>query len=169
MADLNRIPGTKRLIDLTYGRLRRLEIWRAWWPFLAFVTLFLIAAISGAFERAPSGLAAIATLVFFVGALITGWRGFSRYQSPSRKEAIFALDQQSDLRPLASLADRPARPEIQGVRLWRAHEERLTDAVRRLKVPDFNSVWPKLDPLRLRIILPLAFAAVLALNFNQAT
>ncbi|MEL6665146.1 MAG: DUF4175 family protein [Pseudomonadota bacterium] len=169
MADINRIPGTKRLIDLTYGRLRRLEVWRAWWPFLAFVTLFLIAAIAGAFERAPAGLAAIATLVFFVGAAITGWRGFTRYRSPSRKEAITALDRQSDLRPLTSLADRPARPEVQGVRLWRAHEERLTDAVRRLKVPDFNSVWPKLDPLRLRIILPLVFAAVLALNFDQAS
>ena len=169
MADLNRIPGTKRLIDLTYGRLRRLEVWRAWWPFLAFVSLFILAAVAGAFERAPSGLAAIATLVFFVGALITGWRGFSRYQRPSRKEAIHELDQQSDLRPLASLADRPARPEVQGVRLWRAHEERLTDAVRRLKVPDFSAVWPKLDPLRLRLILPLALAGVLALNFDQAS
>ena len=169
MADINRIPGTKRLIDLTYGRLRRLEIWRAWWPFLAFVTLFLVAAISGAFERAPAGLAAIAALIFFVGAVITGWRGFSRYQSPSRKQAITALDQQSDLRPLASLADRPARPEVQGVRLWRAHEERLTDAVRRLRVPDFSAVWPTVDPLRLRIILPLALAGVLALNFDQAS
>lgn len=168
MADLNRIPGTKRLIDLTYGRLRRLEVWRAWWPFLAFVSLFIVAAVAGAFERAPSGLAAIATLVFFVGALITGWRGFSRYQRPSRKEAIHELDQQSDLRPLASLADRPARPEVQGVRLWRSHEERLTDAVRRLRVPDFSAVWPKLDPLRLRIILPLVLAGVLALNFDQA-
>ncbi|MFN3212681.1 MAG: DUF4175 domain-containing protein [Henriciella sp.] len=168
MADLNRIPGTKRLIDLTYGRLRRLELWRAWWPFLALVTVFVIAAIGGGFERAPAGLAAIAALIFFVGALITGWRGFSRYQSPSRKQAITELDQQSDLRPLASLADRPARPEVQGVRLWRAHEERLTDAVRRLKVPNFSAVWPKLDPLRLRIILPLALAGILALNFDQA-
>ena len=165
MADLNRIPGTKRLIDLTYGRLRRLEVWRAWWPFLAFVTLFLIAAIAGAFERAPSGIAAIATLVFFVGAAFTGWRGFSRYRSPSRKEAITALDQQSDLRPLTSLADRPARPEIQGVRLWRAHEERLTDAVRRLKVPDFNSLWPTLDPLRLRIIFAVGFCGCFSLEF----
>ena len=54
------------------------------------------------------------------------------------------------------------------VRLWRAHEERLTDAVRRLKVPDFGAIWPTIDPARLRIVLPLALAAVVALNFEQA-
>lgn len=168
MADLNRIPGTKRLIDLTYGRLRRIELWRAWTPLLVLVVVFAGSAILGLFERAPANVAAFATLIFFVGALIALWRGFRRYQRPSRAKAIEALDQQSDLRPLASLADRPARPEVDGVRLWRAHEERLTDAIRRLKVPGFGAVWRKLDPTRLRFVLPAFLALALALSWNDA-
>lgn len=168
MADLNRIPGTKRLIDLTFGRLRRLELWRAWWPFAALVIFFAGAAIAGAFENTPARLAALASLIFFVGAAIAASRGLRRYRNPTRGEAIQSLDAQSDLRPLASLADRPARPEIQGVRLWRAHEERLTDAARRLRVPAFGAVWRQIDPARLRIILPLLLASIVALNFDQA-
>ncbi|MEO1304073.1 MAG: DUF4175 family protein, partial [Pseudomonadota bacterium] len=83
-------------------------------------------------------------------------------------EAIDALDQQSDLRPLASLADRPARPEKEGIQLWRAHENRLTDAIRRLTVPGFTAVWNQIDPARLRYFLPVFLAVVLALNWSQA-
>ncbi|MEO0451037.1 MAG: DUF4175 family protein [Pseudomonadota bacterium] len=168
MADLNRIPGTKRLIDLTYGRLRRIELWRAWWPFLALVAVFVGAAALGAFERAPAGLAAFATLIFLVGLAVAFIRGWRRYQSPQRQLAIEALDQQSDLRPLSSLADRPTRPEVEGVQLWRAHEERLTDAVRRLRVPEFGEAWSTNDPLRLRFVLPVLLAVVLAFNWDSA-
>ncbi|MCR9271006.1 MAG: DUF4175 domain-containing protein [Hyphomonadaceae bacterium] len=168
MADLNRIPGTKRLIDLTFGRLRRIELWRAWWPFLALLVVFAGAAILGAFERAPAGLSALGALIFLVGLIIAFLRGLRRYQTPRRDQAIEALDQQSDLRPLSSLADRPARPDVEGVKLWRAHEERLTDAIRRLRVPGFAAVWNRIDPARLRFVLPAFLALVLALNWNTA-
>lgn len=168
MADLNRIPGTKSLIDRTFGRLWRIQFWRAWWPLVVIVALFLSAAFLGIFEQAPARIGAISVVLLVLGGAISLWRGFSRYTKPDRSDAIVALDQQSDLRPLASLADRPARPDVQGVELWRAHEERLTDAIRRLKVPSFGAVWRQVDPGRLRFAVPVFLAVVLALNWSAA-
>lgn len=168
MAELNRIPGTKSLIDRTFARLRRIALWTAWWPLFALVCVFLVAAFLGVFERSPAQLAALATLIIFLGGGIAVWRGFRRYQSPARVDAITTLDQQSDLRPLASLADRPVRPEIDGVALWRAHETKLSDEVRRLNVPGFGEIWQRIDPLRLRFAFPVLLIAALALNWGQA-
>ena len=149
MAELNRIPGAKSLIDRTFARLRRIALWTAWWPFVTLLGVFLIAVFLGVFERGPAQFAALATLIVLIGGGIAVWRGLKRYQSPQRVEAISKLDQQSDLRPLASLADRPARPEKDGVTLWRAHETRLTDEVRRLNTPDFAPTWKQIDPFYL--------------------
>ncbi|MEM9376242.1 MAG: DUF4175 family protein [Pseudomonadota bacterium] len=168
MADLNQIPGAKRLIARTYRGLHRIAVWRAWWPLGALVSVFLLCVFLGIFERSSPRMAALATLTFLVGGLIAAWRGLRRYQRPERKQAIDQLDRQSDLRPLTTLIDRPARPERAGMTLWRAHESRLSDAVRRLTLPRFAAIWRQLDPLHLRFIAPVMIAAVLALNWDQA-
>lgn len=169
MADLNRIPGTKSLIDRTFSRLRQIALWSAWWPFVTLLSVFLIAVFLGAFEQAPAQLAALATLIAFLGGGIAVWRGLNRYRPPARNEAISELDTQSELRPLSTLADRPARPERDAVTLWHAHETRLTDEVRRLSVPDFGETWKRIDPLHLRFALPVLLLAALALNWNYAS
>ncbi|MEL7058122.1 MAG: DUF4175 family protein [Pseudomonadota bacterium] len=168
MADLNRIPGAKSLIDRTFARLRRIALWTAWWPFVTLLGIFLIAVFIGVFENSAAQFAALATLIALIGGGIAIWRGFNRFERPNRSEAISKLDQQSDLRPLASLADRPSRPEQDGVTLWQAHETRLTDAVRRLDAPDFGPTWKQIDPLYLRYALPVLLIGSLALNWNQA-
>jgi len=167
LADLNRIPGTKSLINRTYRRLRDIALWQAWWPFIVLLSVFLIAALLGAFERAPARIGAFATLLFFSGTLIAFLRGLSRYKRPDRSDAIQALDQQSELRPLASLSDRPARPEATGVQLWQAHEQRLTDAARRMSVPSFRSIWKRIDPLLLRGALPAALITLFVLSWGN--
>ncbi len=168
MAELNRIPGAKSLIARTFARLRRLALWTAWWPALVLVCGFLIAVFWGAFERAPAQLAAFSTLIVLIGGGIAIWRGLNRYQKPSRKDAVSALDSQSDLRPLSTLSDRPARPERDAVTLWQAHETRLTDEVRRLDTPDFYDTWKRVDPLYLRFALPVLLTGALAINWSQA-
>ena len=167
MADLNAIPGTKALINRTYRRLRDIALWKAWWPFIALTSVFLGAVFVGVFERAPARIGALATLIFLVGVLIAFVRGIRRYTRPQRDEAIRVLDAQSELRPLTSLADRPARPDRSGVTLWKAHEERLTDAARRLSVPGFSSAWSKVDPLRLRFVLPVLMVLAFALSWGN--
>ena len=133
MADLNRIPGVDGLIARTERRVRDIALWKAFWPVIALTSVYLIAALLGVFEGAPSRVAAFAALLFFAGTIIALLRGVRRFRAPQRQEAISELDKQSDLRPLSSLTDRPAIPEKQGVELWTAHEERLTDAARRMR------------------------------------
>lgn len=168
MAELNCIPGAKSLIDRTFARLRRIALWTAWWPLITLLGVFLVAVFVGVFENSAPQIAALATLIAFIGGGIAIWRGFRRYQRPDRSEAIAELDRQSDLRPLASLADRPARPEKDGVTLWQAHETRLTDEVRRLDAPDFAANWKQIDPLYLRYAVPVLLIGTLALNWGQA-
>jgi hypothetical protein len=167
LADLNRIPGTKSLINRTFRRLRDIALWKAWWPFIALLSVFVCAALLGVFERSPARLGALATLIFLAGSLIALLRGIRRYRRPERRAAIDALDQQSEMRPLTSLMDRPARPETVGVQLWRAHEDRLTDAARRLNIPGFTDVWARIDPLRLRFVLPLAVVGLFVLSWGN--
>ncbi|MEO1642116.1 MAG: DUF4175 family protein, partial [Pseudomonadota bacterium] len=168
MAELDRIPGVRSRIARTYRRLRDLAVWRAYWPLIAVASVFLIIIFSGLHERLPAQFGAFATLVFFAAGLITLLRGLNRYKSPQRKDAIRALDEQSDLRPLTSLQDRPARPEASGVTLWRAHEQRLTDAVRRLRVPNFSDLWRKADPFVFRGILPVAVISLAIISAPTA-
>lgn len=167
MARLNRIQGIKSLVDRTRRRLRDIALWRAFWPLIALVSIFLIAALLGVFERAPKQVAAFAAIVVFAGSLIALLRGLRRFEAPARDDAIHALDAQDELRPLASLLDRPSRPNGDAVALWRAHETRLTDAARRLKVPGFKSIWRRIDPAFLRWVLPAALVTLVALNGTQ--
>ncbi|MEM1088039.1 MAG: DUF4175 family protein [Pseudomonadota bacterium] len=154
----------KSRIARTYRRLRDVAVWRAFWPFITVISIFLISALTGLYEAIPTAIAAFSTLLFLAAGVITLLRGMRRYSGPKRVDAIRALDEQSELRPLASLQDRPARPETTGVSLWRAHEQRLTDAVRRLKVPNFSTLWRQADPFVFRGILPVAVLSLLIMN-----
>lgn len=167
MARLNRIEGVKSLIDRTRRRLRDIALWRAFWPLIVLVSVYLIAALLGVFELAPKQVAAFATILVFVGGLLALLRGMRRYHSPLREEAITTLDAQDEARPLSSLSDRPARPEKGAVAMWQANETRLKDAARRLKVPTFPSVWKRIDPLFLRWVLPAVLVTLVALNGTQ--
>ena len=137
-------------------------------PIKALLSVFVSAALLGVFQQAPASIGAMATLIFFVGAVIGALRGVRRYRRPERAEAIRLLDAQSDLRPLSSLMDRPAKPEPQGVVLWRSHEERLTDAARRLSAPSMVDKWSRIDPLRLRFILPAIVIGLFALSWGNS-
>jgi hypothetical protein len=147
--------------------LRDIALWRAWWPLIVLLSVFLIAALLGVFQAAPAQIGAMATLIFFAGLIISVLRGMRRYKKPSEAEAITALDGQDELRPIASLMDRPAKPEAESVTLWKAHRTRLLDAVRRLKIPRFVSVWKQIDPLYLRYILPVALVSLVIANNTQ--
>ena len=167
MASLDRIQGVRSLINRTRRRLRDIALWRAFWPLITLVSVYLIAALLGVFERAPKQLAAFATLLVFTGTVIALLRGFRRYRKPAESQAISALDVQDELRPLSSLKDRPSRPDTSSVALWKAHQTRLSDAARRLKVPRFTAIWKAIDPLFLRMILPAVLVSLVALNGAQ--
>ncbi len=167
MASLDRIQGVQSLINRTRRRLRDIALWRAYWPLITLVSVYLIAALLGIFEQTPKPLAAFATLLVFTGIVIALLRGIRRYRKPAESEAISALDVQDELRPLSSLRDRPSRPDTSSVALWKAHQTRLSDAARRLKVPRFTGIWKAIDPLFLRLVLPAVLVSLAALNGAQ--
>lgn len=164
MASLKQIPGAQRLLGRTAGKLRRLAIWRAFWPCLVLLAVFVIAALAGAFDAAPKQIAAFASVLAAVGLIITGLRGWARYRRPDQSQVVKALDAQSDLRPISSLEDRPTRHGAAAISMWAAHQTRLADAIRRLKVPSFWQAWRRADPLFLRFVLPVVLVGLLAFN-----
>lgn len=168
MAELKRIPGLEPKIARTKAALWRLSTARAFWPLAVFVTIFFVMALTGLLDGVSEKLASIALVIFLAGLLPLVWFGASRYREPERAEAIRLLDRQSELRPLSALQDRPARSDASGVALWRAHETDLTDAARRLNVPDFSAEWRASDPLYLRFILPALLAVAAFMSFSVA-
>ncbi|WP_084420802.1 DUF4175 domain-containing protein [Henriciella litoralis] len=168
MAELKRIPGIEPKIARTKRALWRLSAVRAFWPLLIILSVFVFLALTGLLDASTDKLAALSLIIFVVGVGVLGVLGWMRFRGPQRREAIDLLDRQSDLRPLSTLNDRPARPEAKGVALWRAHETRLTDAARRLQVPSFAGRWKEVDPFYLRYLVPAALFVLVLMTWNVA-
>lgn len=167
MADRDTLKQINTAVSQTRRKLIWLEIGRAFWPFYVLVFLFLGIAIAGVFERAPAALAAVMSLFGIIGGAILFWRGWKRFRRVSREEAEQALDRQSELRPLSSLTDRPAKPGREARLLWTRHRERLIEAIRSLEPPSLLKAWRALDPVWLRAALPAAVVALALLAGPQ--
>ena len=103
----------------------------------------------------------MASLILMFGGVILIVRGWRRFQAPTRVEAVAALDDQSDLRPLTSLMDRPVDPAPNAQRLWVAHTKRLARAAKELTPPSLSADWKAFDPYWLRAVIPIAIAGLL--------
>lgn len=154
MVELNTIKGLVLKIRATRLHLVVLAGVRAFWPVLLLVSGFAFLAFIGVFERVPARFGALAGLGLWLGGVYLAWRGWRRYKMPSDREARKALDQSSELRPIASLTDRPSRPSLEGQKLWDEHTQRLKQAAHDLPLPWFGRLWKQLDPYMLRAVLP---------------
>ncbi|KCZ92171.1 DUF4175 domain-containing protein [Hyphomonas johnsonii] len=168
MADADGMKAVNARVSATWRNLTLLALGQAFWPLFVFVCLFLSAALVGLFDRVEPAIGAVMTLVVFVGSAILLFRGLRRYRPPTRAEASERLDRQSDLRPLTSLADRPADPTRGAQRLWASHRARLMAELKNLRPPSLSAAWKALDPFLLRAILPLAVVAFAVLASSQA-
>ncbi len=162
MADLKDIKGLKGRIAGTSRGLTALESVRAFWPLIIFLSLFVTLALLGVLERAPAAIAAASTLAIFIASLLLALRGWRRFNPPDRADAVRALDEQSPLRPINALTDRPAASTPQARALWTAHRNRLSEAATKLRKPDFSARWKALDPYWLRYAVPLMLVAAIA-------
>lgn len=165
MADLKDIKGLKGRIAGTSRGLTALELARAFWPLMIFLSLFVALALFGVFERAPAAIAAASTLAVFIASLLLALRGWRRFDPPARTDAVRALDEQSSLRPINTLTDRPAASTPQARALWSAHRARLAEAAANLRKPDFSARWKALDPYWLRYALPALLVAAVAFSW----
>ncbi|MGB3625803.1 MAG: DUF4175 family protein, partial [Henriciella sp.] len=168
MAELKRIPGVSTKIARTRGALWRLCAARAFWPFLLLIATFLFLTLAGIIDASTEKFASLSLIIFVISLGVLAVLGWARFTSPRHEDAVRLLDRQSDLRPLSMLRDRPSRPDVEGVALWRAHETRLTDAARRLSVPSLAADWKQFDPFYLRYVVPAALAVLLAMTWPVA-
>ena len=143
-------------VSATRRKLTVYAFFKAFWPFLTFLAIFLGIALAGLIDRMGAAFAAIATLLFLGGSLLFILQGARRYTPISRSDAAQVLDRQSDVRPVSSLSDRPASPQRDSQRLWQTHRARLLQEARRLKPPSLYRDWQKFDPYWMRAVLPVA-------------
>ncbi len=164
MVDDKSLTTLKRKLAATRRRLRALALAQAFWPPVVLALVVLAAALAGGFERVPPYAAALIVPAILACLAYLTWRGVRRYRPGALSEAETALDAQSELRPVSSLADKPASPSPAALAIWRRHRQRLAAEVHNLRVPRFAESWRALDPYRLRIILPVSVAlfAILA-------
>jgi uncharacterized protein (TIGR02302 family) len=154
LVELKRIKGLAAKIALTRAHLVVLRVIAAFGPALLLGAGFMALALFGAFEVMSAPFQAAIVLVFFAMVAVFGWRGIKRFEWPAEIEARNGLDRSSELRPIASLTDRPADPAPEGHILWQAHLERLRNAAAKLKLPTFGALWRAVDPYYLRAIVP---------------
>ncbi len=164
MADRQSMSIVEDRIGETHGRMWRLALVRAFWPLVVLVTVYLVLALTGLIDAVSRGFGAVLAILFFASALVLLWRGYQRLKAPTRAEAITALDGTSELRPMASLTDRPAKPTMEAHTLWSRHREILFRELKKLRVPFFEDEWRAADRYRLRFAIPalLVGAALLA-------
>src|SRR5216684_8196948 len=158
-------PLAKRRFTARLRLARAALVWeRAWpalWPVLFVLGVFVVAALFDVLPSLP-GEAHTGVLALFAlaaaGALLWGWRLAGLRAWPDTVAARRRIEQASGLphRPLEALADRPSAP-LDGPAsvLWAAHQRRMAEAVRRLRVG-----WPvaglaRHDPWGVRSVLAI--------------
>jgi len=168
LAQLTKVPGLRARIRLTHWGLAALALARAFWPLGLLLALFVLLALSGGLDRMTPEAGALISL-FSIGAMVTlallGWR---RLRWPGRDDAIGALESGTEFRPVTALSDRQANPGAGGSGLWQAHQAQLARAAARLRTPGFAPDWARLDPARLRYIVPLSVIGAVILAGDQA-
>ena len=157
-------PNRRRLIArlrLARGALLWERVWPAAWPALCVLGILAVAALFDVLPRLPgwahAGVLALFAIAF-AGAVgwgaRTAWIGAwpDRLMARRRIEAASGLQH----RPLEALADRPSAPlDGPGAALWAAHQRRMAQAVRRLRVGWPISGLARRDPWGVRSVLAI--------------
>jgi len=137
------------------------RVWPAAWPALCVLGVLAAAALFDVLPRLPGAVHAGILALFaiaFAGAVAWGARTalIGRWPDPimarRRIEAASGLPH----RPLEALADRPSAPlDGPAALLWAAHQRRMAEAVRRLRVGWPASGLARRDPLGVRSVLAI--------------
>jgi uncharacterized protein (TIGR02302 family) len=136
------------------------RLWPLAWPPLGIVGLFFALALSDLLTVLP-GLAHASVLALLLVAFIFYvLRAVRRFRWPSAEAARRRLELASGLehRPLETLQDRLPKGIVdQGaVALWRLHQRRAAEQIRRLKIGRPRSGLLSVDPYALRVPLIIA-------------
>ena len=137
------------------------RVWPAMWPALCVIGAFIIVALFDLFATLPGWLHAVLLVGFAVALIAAGYWGIHGVRSAAPTDRLAArrrIEQASGLshRPLAALADQPSAPlDVAAAALWQAHQRRMAEAAKRLRIG-----WPiaglaRRDPWGVRSVLAI--------------
>ena len=157
-------PNGRRLVArlrLARAALLWERVWPAAWPALCVLGILTVAALFDVLPRLPGAVHAGVLVLFaiaFAGAVAWGARAARIGRWPDPIMARRRIEAASGLahRPLEALADRPSAPlDGPAALLWAAHQRRMAEAVRRLRVGWPVSGLARRDPLGVRSVLAI--------------
>jgi hypothetical protein len=163
--------GLRQQLDAKVATARRSllppALLRAAGPALLWLAAFTVFWMTGLNSRLPLEAQAAIGVVFWLGLAVAVWWGFARWRKPTDAEGRARIDAQVEGRPMSVWADRPARADEAGWKLWAAHRDRMAALVSNVRRFDVSDRWRAEDPWRLRFIVPvLVLAAVAFANVN---
>ncbi len=145
-------------LRLARGALFWERVWPACWPAVAILCVFLILALFGFLPRLPGVIHGAALLVLSAAFLLTLAAAFRGLGLPDGNAARRRIERESGVqhRPLQTLADQPSSSlDPLAARLWEAHQQRMADAARRLRIGFPAAGFAVRDPKGLRVILAI--------------
>lgn len=160
-SDLSALPSWRA--DLSWVALLWERLWPALWPALGLAGAFLFLGLIGFPQALPVWAHTVLLVAFVAGFAFCLWWGVRALRMPDRHGALRRIEKVNGLdhRPLESIEDTlgSGSSDTAARSLWLLHQQRLRDAVARLRVG-----WPrprliKRDPYALRVGLGVALIA----------
>ncbi|HJM92684.1 MAG: TIGR02302 family protein [Alphaproteobacteria bacterium] len=136
-------------------------LWRTLLPVMCVIGLFGALALLELPALLPAGGHALLLAVFAMLSFAAIWLGYKAWRLPEESAALRRLERDSGLlhRPLRSLQDQLANSHDAGaLALWRAHQDRLKNQLRGLRLGLPRPGLPKGDPWGLRALVFLLLA-----------
>jgi uncharacterized protein (TIGR02302 family) len=160
------VPPPRVRLFLARGALAWERLWPLAWPPLGVLGLFFALALSDLLPALPGALHAAILAALLVGFVWLAVRAVRRFRWPSEEAARRRLELSSGLehRPLETLQDRLPKGIVDpgAIALWRLHQRRTAESLRRLKVGRPRAGLLAVDPYALRapLLLGLGLAAI---------
>ncbi len=152
-------PRLKRRLSLAAVVLVWERLWPALWPLIAVLGVFLALAWFDVPARIGASFHWLLLALTVVLLTVAAFDGARRFSWPSREDARRRVETASQLdhRPLTAIEDRLAggNDDAGTAALWRAHQERMAAAARKLKIGAPEAGLLRRDPFALRIVLAL--------------
>jgi hypothetical protein len=162
------VPPPRLRLFLARAAIGWERLWPLAWPPLGILGLFLALALSEALPALPGLLHALLLAALLVGFAWFAFRTVRRFRWPSEEAARRRLELSSGLqhRPLETLQDRLPNGIVDpgAIALWRLHQRRTAERLRRLKVGRPRGGLLTVDPFALRapLLLGLGLAVIAA-------
>lgn len=140
------------------------RVWPAAWPGLGACGAYAVFALLDGPAFLPPWPRLLLPLLVLAAVAVLFWRGLRHVAIPGFDAADRRLEQASGLRhrPLSVLQDRPASASPEALAVWQAHQVRILDQVRRLRIGAVRPGLPRRDRRALRGLVFVALAAALA-------